>query len=447
MKYPFHAAVLIAAVLTGTGAQAASSIAAGVTRTRIAGIDVIADRTAAKDVVIITGSLPAGEAFSPQGKPAIAMLTAAMLDKGTTKHDKFALGKLLEDAGASIEFDADNSTMSFSVHCLKEDLPMVVSLLAEQMRSPAFSAEEFDKLKKQAIGGIQQMMEDPGARSAESFHSAVYPQGHPNHTPSSDEQIAGISAAQVQDIKTFHAENYGPDHMTLVVAGDFDVQSLRPLIEKSFSGWSGGKAIPTAHSAAGFVNSGSEKTVFMPGKTSIAVKIGQATGLTYHDQDTLALRVATAVLGSGFTGRLMHYVRDNEGLTYAIAAKLSNDTYADGEWVIDATFAPDLLDKGIASVKRQLSEWYSQGVTADELAQRKTQLVGNYFVGMSTTAGLAGALLSTVQRGYDLAWLDEYPKAIQALTVAQVNGAIKKYLDPKKMLVIKAGTVGEAAKS
>lgn len=447
MKYPFHAAVLIAAVLAGTAAQAATSIAAGVTRERIAGIDVIADRTAVKDVVAITGSMPAGEVFNPQGKPAIAMLTAAMLDKGTTQHDKFALGKLLEDAGASIDFGTDNYTLSFSAHCLKEDLPMVVSLLAQQMRSPAFSAEEFDKLKQQAIGGVQQLMEDPDARAAESFRLAVYPPGHPNHTASFEEQIAGIETAQLQDVKAFHAANYGPAHMTLVVAGDFDMKSLRALLEKGFAGWSGGKAIPTAHSAVGFVTSGSEKTVFMPGKTSVTVTMGQASGLKYHDPDSLALRVATAVLGSGFTGRLMHQVRDTEGLTYGIGAKVSNDTFADGEWAIAATFAPALLDKGIASAKRQLTEWYSQGITAEELAQRKTQLVGNYYVGMSSTDGLAGALLSTVQRGYDMSWLDEYPQAIQALTVEQVNGAIKKYLDPNKMMLIKAGTVGEASSS
>ena len=49
-----------------------------------------------------------------------------------------------------------------------------------------------------------------------------------------------------------------------------------------------------------------------------------------------------------------------------------------------------------------------------------------------------------MQRGYDLTWLDEYPKAIQALTVEQVNSVIKKYLDPNKMLLIEAGTIGGA---
>jgi zinc protease len=68
-------------------------------------------------------------------------------------------------------------------------------------------------------------------------------------------------------------------------------------------------------------------------------------------------------------------------------------------------------------------------------------LVGNYYVSLATTEGIAEALLTAVQRGYDLSWLDEYPKAVQALELDQVNGAIKKYLDPNKMVLIESGTV------
>jgi zinc protease len=62
-------------------------------------------------------------------------------------------------------------------------------------------------------------------------------------------------------------------------------------------------------------------------------------------------------------------------------------------------------------------------------------------VGLATTDGLAGAMLSAVHRGYELTWLDEYPGKINALTTADVNGAIKKYLKPENMILIKAGTV------
>jgi zinc protease len=445
MKSYLYVALLAAAGLSAASSQAASSIAASVKRSQIAGIDVMADRTAVKDVVVIFGSLPAGEVFNPPGQPATAMLVAKMLDKGTAKQDKFALARKLEDVGASISFVADNYMTSFQASCLKENLPLVLSLLAEQLRLPAFSAEEFEKLKPQVTGGLQQSLDDPGSRAGESFGQMVYPQGHPDKTATVQEQIEGVKTAKLADLKAFHAAHYGPAHMTMVIAGDFDLNSVRAELQKNFSGWQGGTALPAAPtSAVGFVKASQEQTVFMPGKTSVIMLLGQATGLEYRDPDALALRVGTTILGSGFTGRLMKNVRDNEGLTYGIGAGSSSDTFSDGEWKINATFAPALLGKGVASTRRQLTEWYQNGITAAELEQRKTELVGSYYVSLATTNGLAQALLTAVQRGYDLTWLDEYPKAIQALTVEQVNSAIKKHLDPNKMLLIEAGTIGEA---
>jgi zinc protease len=104
-----------------------------------------------------------------------------------------------------------------------------------------------------------------------------------------------------------------------------------------------------------------------------------------------------------------------------------------------------LLDKGMASTKRQLMLWYEAGATAAEIESRKSNLIGAFQVGLSTTNGMAGTLLATVERGYPLNWIDDYPLRIRALTDGQVNGAIKRYLNPARMVVVKAGTLAAPA--
>ena len=218
------------------------------------------------------------------------------------------------------------------------------------------------------------------------------------------------------------------------------VEALKSDLAKAFEGWSGGKTA-TEFPKATPKSAREEKVVAMADKPNVSVVIGQPTGLKYKDDGALALRVGTAVLGSGFTGRLMANVRDKEGLTYGINASIANDTTNDGSWEIGANFAPELLEKGMASTKRELDAWYAQGVTAAELERVKSNLIGTFKVGLATTDGLSNALLTAVQRGYDVTWLDEYPKRVAALSLAEVNGAIKKYLKPDKMTVIKAGTI------
>ena len=99
----------------------------------------------------------------------------------------------------------------------------------------------------------------------------------------------------------------------------------------------------------------------------------------------------------------------------------------------------------MASTLRELRRFHDEGLTPDEVTTFKTTLTGSYKVALSTTGGLATALLNALQRGYGPEWLDEYPRRIQSLTVTEVNAAIKKFLEPTKMVLVEAGTLPEPA--
>ena len=418
-----------------------AQIAPQVQRAQIAGLDVLIYKTGVNDVVTIEGSLPAGDIFAGDGNVAIPTLTGMLLEQGTTTQNQFVIAEKLERVGASISFSAGDQLLNIQAKCLKKDVALVIGLIAEQLRYPALAPEELAKAKKQFSGSLQRQLENTDFRAGEAFNQAAYPAGHPNRTPSTDEFLTAIASATLEEIRAFHAKYYGPAHCTLVLVGDVEPLVITTALTTGFSGWTGGIDLP--HSAkATATDSAKNQNVFIAGKTSISVVIGQTTGLRYSDPDYQALKVATAVLGGGgFSGRLMQTVRDKEGLTYGIYSNVTQDTFTDGDWRLTATFAPALLEKGIASAKVQLANWYAEGITPAELAYRKTNLVGSFKVGLATTNGLAGALLIALHRGYDQAWLNQYSQVIEALTLTEVNNVMKKYLNPKEMFIIKAGTI------
>jgi zinc protease len=438
---PFRRLIPSILFILSLSVTAQAAISDGVTRATVAGIDVIAYPTAIKDVVTFAGSLPAGDSFAPDTNLAIATLTGGMLDKGTTTQDKFAIAQKLDAVGATVSFSTGDTMVTFSGKCLRKDLPLVIGLLAEQLRTPAFSDEEFTKLKKQIAGRLQRALEQTGYRAGLAFTSAIYPSGHPNYEPSTEDFLAALNSATVADLRAFHQKFYGPAELTLVAVGDIDPATLQAEVARAFAGWSGGVKRPDYPRIANHPDVSRDQTVFMADKPNVSVLLGQASGLRHSDPDALPLRVATAILGSGFTGRLMATVRDQEGLTYGIGARTGNDTFTDGDWRIIANFSPELLEKGLASTRRELKSWYEQGVTAAEVARVKTNLAGEFQVGLATTDGLASTILATLHRGYPLSWIDEYTAQLDAVTPAQVNAAIKKHLNPDTFVLIKAGTV------
>ncbi len=429
----------------GGAAGAATSMANRAHRAQVAGLDVVTYPTGVKDVVVIVAVLPAGDAMGGTGNIAVPTLMGMMLDRGTKSLDKFAIADKLDNVGASISFAVGVQSLEVRAKCLKKDLPLVLGIMASELRTPALQPAEFAKARQQFIGSLEGSLQSTEGRSHEAFSRAIFPVGHPNRPHSIDEYLAAAKSVSLDELKAFHARYYGPAHMTLVAVGDVEAAAVEGGIAKEFAGWTGGQDYirPTPKPVAG----PPEVTVPLAEKPSVSVILGQSTGLTYRDPDSLPLRVGTAILGHGFTGRLMGTVRDKEGLTYNIGAGVVDDTLADGAWEISGSFAPALLDKGVASTRRVLEKWWADGVTETELADRKQGIVGGYFVGLSTTAGLAGTIVTTIQRGYDLSWLDGYPEAVNALTRTQVNTVIKARLNPSAMTLVEAGTLKPATAS
>jgi zinc protease len=434
------AVAIIAAPLPG----ASAAMVDNAHRAQVAGIDLITYQTGVKDVIVILGSLPAGDAMAGSGNIAIPTLTGMMLDRGTKTLDKFQIADRLDSVGAQISFGVGTQTLEIRAKCLKKDLPLVLGLIAAELRSPALSPAEFDKARQQFIGSLQSSLQNTASRAQEAFARAIFPENHPNHPHTTEEYLAAAPSAALGDVKSFHTRYFGPSHMTLVLAGDVPTAEAEGEVAKDFSGWTGGQdyvrpAAPVPAAAARQI------TVPLNDKPSASVMLGQATGLRYRDPDALALRVGTAVLGRGFTGRLMGTVRDREGLTYNIGAGMGEDSIADGDWAVSASFAPTLLERGVASTRQVIQTWWADGVRDAELSAHKQGLIGSYRVSLSTAGGVAGAILTSVQRGYDLTWLDGYPQAIGAVTREQVNRAIRTHLDPDAMVLVEAGSVAGSA--
>ena len=432
-------AFAVGACILASAAQA--SIAQRAQSSDVGGIHVVVYPMDVKDVVTMVGSMPLGDAVvaSKSANPAVPALTAMLLQQGTTKHDKFAISETLSQIGAELDMEAGSTQLGLYAKSLKQDTNTVVGLLAEQLRMPAFAPAELAKAKTQMKAGLIQRAEDTNSRASEAVALSVFPSGSPNAPVPREVMLKAVDGVTIEQIKAFYTKYYGPDHMTLVFAGDVDAAAVKAAVSKAFGGWHGG--VDFVRTTSGTLAPAAQKqTIPMKDKAAISVMWGQATGLRYADADYLPLNVGVNVLGAGFTGRLMATVRDKQGLTYGISASLFGSDIVDGGFLVNTTFAPQLLDKGVASAQQVIDTWWANGITQKELDERKQNMIGRFQIYLGTTDGMAQAILSALNRGLDLAWIDQYPAAIKALSVEQINAAIHKHVDPKKLVMLEAGT-------
>jgi zinc protease len=317
-----------------------------------------------------------------------------------------------------------------------------LTILSGQLRTPVFPVDDLESVRKQLIAETRLESDDTGSRAGLAYNRAIHPPEHPARLPDEGETLRALKALKREDLVDFHREWFGPASAVVVVAGDVDPAKCRAEIEKAFNGWSGGKPAPSPAPVPAPASEDSRLlAVPLAGKESSRVLIAQPCSLDGADPDALALSLATAALGDGFTSRLVSTVRDAEGLTYAVEGHLAFDAFGKPTWQIAATFAPDLLARGIASIRRELDRWLQDGLGETEFAYRRGAMIGAHRIGLATAEGQAEALHATARRGLPLAWLDEQEARLLALSRDDVNRVIRQHLAPGRMVEVRCGDI------
>lgn len=408
------------------------------------GLRLLTMQTDVDEVVTMRGSFLGGDMYNPEDNSMVADVTAAMLDQGTKDKSKFEISEALESVGARVSFSSDQYRVRFNARCLKDDVSLVLSLIAEQLREPAFNKKDLDTVAKRYVGNLKRSKDDTNQQAARKFLQTLYPDNHPNYPEDVDTRIADIEAITVKDLKSFHKKNYGLGTVTLVAVGDVDNKEISREARDAFDGWkTTALTIKEMDVTANSVNA-TKIYVTMTDKTSTDMYIGQPIGISRNNEDYYSFMVGSFILGGNFSARLMQTVRNEQGLTYGIAAWIGGiDDGNDGYWNVWGTFSPELLEKGYEASMTQLEKWVNDGVSAEELIAKKSTITGTFKVGLATTRGMVNQILTNAERGRPNSHLDDFPGIINALTLERVNEAIKRYVNLEKIVFVAAGSVDD----
>ena len=392
-------------------------------------------------MVTISGSFLGGTLYSPSKNPHISTFTAAMLDKGTFKKDKYEIGDVLDSVGAELKFGSTKHHIFFTAHCLNSDVNIVVEMLAEQLRTPAFRGDEIDKLKTRMIGKLEQSLEDTKKQALISFLRILYPKTHPNYKYKTEESLDFIKAINQKDLKTFHDLAYGINTMNIAVAGDVNPEKFNDQIINHFADWDKQSINEIDNKLDIIAVSKNVDKINIKDKTSADMYLGQYIGIDREHNDYYPLMLGIYILGGNFSARLMQTVRDEQGLTYGIGSSIGGSNFGiDGYWNTWGTFAPDLIEKGHNATMEQINKWCKKGVFEKELISKKSTITGSYKVALDTTGGLVSQILSNAERKKPISYLDEYVGIINNISLKEINNAISKYIDPTKLTLVTAGS-------
>ncbi len=423
----------------GAGADFASRVARSELET---GAVLLVLENRATPTVSIRGSLRAGSYFEPKEKPGLARIVAGMLERGTRRRGKLELAGALESAGAEIEFSSDPFAVQIAGRSLAQDFPLLLKTLAEMLREPSFPAEELEKLKQQTIAAVREQQTDTRLRAYERLSQTVFDDANPFYTHSAERLLESLGSITVEDVRGFYEKYYGGRSLILSVAGDVRASEARRLFEPAFGDFSGPENVDINVIDPAQQEGARREFVLIEDKANVDVLIGAAAPLRRDAADYYAASLANGALGeSTLSSRLGLQVRDREGLTYGIGSRFRAPSLAAGPWYIAVSVNPTNIERALASAFAVLNDYVQEGIRPDEIDDEKSSAIGSFKVSLSTNAGLASALWNAEFYRLGMDYIDRYPQLIRAVTVEEVNAAIRKYFRPEHLTIVIAGDI------
>lgn len=412
------------------------------------GLSVVVQENPANATFAIRGSVPAGSIAEPKDKVGLAGLTASMLTRGTAKQNALEFATALENVGASLNASANTLVTMLSGRAQSKDFDLVMDQLAEMLRQPTFPAEDLERLKGRVLAGLTQEKTDSDRLAGRAFERAVYPTGNPLRPETLEEAQQAVGAITRDDVERFYREQYGPDRMILVVAGDVKAGRVRQALEARLGSWARNpQTAPVPAPDVPLQDKPVEVVIPVPDKSQTAILWGHAGGLRRSDPDFYAAQVMNLVLGGAgaLNSRLGTIIRDDLGLAYNVYSFFDSSLYP-GPFEIALGTNPANARKAVDALQAEVRRIRDQGVSQRERDQAVAYLTGRFPLRLETNAGMADILWAMEFYTLGPDYIDRYADYYRAVTVGQVNEAARKHLHPDRATLVIAGTPAEAGK-
>ena len=364
----------------------------------------------------------------------VGEIMADQLGTGTTKLSKEEFNKKIDFLGARLSFYPQGA----GANTLSKYSTQVISLMADAVVNPKFSAEEVSKSKERTIEGLKTKEKDAGEIARRVDNALTYGKNTALGEFVTEESINRI---QLKDVQDFYKKYYAPDNAYLVIVGDVKTSEIKKLVEKEFGKWKKSGTKFAAIEPAKNLPATEINIVDVPTAVQSVIHVGNPTTLQMKDPQYFSGVIANHILGGAET-RLFMNLREKNGYTYGAYSHLSTNKYSP-YFSANASVRNEVTDKAVVEFMNEL-KGISQ-IKPEELVNAKAKLKGEFIMSLEKPETIARFALN--ERLYSLPadFYANYLKSIDKVTTSDVSAAAKAYILPNQSRIFVAGKGSEIA--
>ena len=379
---------------------------------------------------IRTGSIDEGE------DTWLASLTAEMLKEGTTSRSGAELARGAAEMGGSLFSGAGAEQVTVGLSVLSERAGEAAELLAEVLRRPLLPASELPRIRASYERRLAVAKSDPGSLAGEALAELAWGE-HPFGRAFPTEERLG--SYTIDDVRRFHADNYGARRTHVYVAGRYDRGALEAALRRAFEGWAPGPE-PTSNPPV-LRRGPAVRFVDRPDAPQSTLLLALPAPDPSHP-DWMPFSLMNTLLGGSFSSRITSNIREDKGYTYSPDSSVSASRRA-AMWVQEADVTTADTAAALREIFAEIRRLAAEAPPAAELAQTQNYRAGLFVVQNSSPNGVLGQLAFLDLHGLPQDYLTRWVGNLFAITPAQVSAMAARWLDLGQLNLV---VVGDLAK-
>lgn len=363
------------------------------------GLEVILHEDKSDPIVGVAIQFHVGSNREEAGKTGYAHLFEHMLFQESEHVGQDQFFKKIQSAGGTLNGGTwADGTVYYEV-VPKNALEMVLWMESDRMGwlLPTVTQEALANQKEVVQNEKRQRVDNrPYGHTDYVIGKLLYPEGHPYNW-----QVIGsledLKKASQQDIHNFYKKWYGPNNATLVVAGDYDKETVKKWIAKYFGEIPRGRDVTDPKPMP--VSLSETKRAFHEDNFARSPELNMVfpTVEQFH-KDSYALDILSELLAGGKKAPLYKVIVEEKKLAPSVSAYERSQELA-GMFRIRVRAFPD---KNLTDVEKAIYEAFDrfekEGFTEKDLARVKAGLETNFY----------NSIASILGKSFQLAQYNEY---------------------------------------
>ena len=391
-----------------------------------------------------------GSVDDPPGKNGLNALTALMIGRGgTTSMAYEAITEALYPWSGSIRAQSDREMTVLVGEVHVDHLEPFFAIVRDLVTAPRFDQADFDRNRDFLVNSVTAGLRgsDDEELGKQALNVLLHA-GHPYEAPSIGTE-EGLASLTLDDVRAFHASHYTRDRAVVGIGGGYPDAFVDRIDTEILD------ALPVEEGARAAIAAparpeGYELLIVEKEAIATAISIGFPIDITRADDDFFPLMVANSYFGEHrtFSGLLMNVMRGARGLNYGDYSYVEH-FIQDGRsrlpvpniprshqffsiWIRpvphhNAHFA---LRQAIRELRRLVDE----GLNEEDFEATREFLLNYSRLYVQTTSRRLGYRMDSAVYGTG-DFVDEIAARLPALTLDDINGAIRRHLQADNLAV------------